>query len=226
MIEVEKLKKTFRVARHHRGFLGSLRNLVETRSDVVRAVDGISFSIDAGELVGYIGPNGAGKSTTVKMLTGILVPTAGARARRRARAAARPHRAHRADRRGLRPAHAALVGPAGDRVLHAAAPHLPRRRRRASATSSRGSWTLLEPRAAARRARAQALARPAHALRARRGAAARAAAPLPRRADDRPRRGRQGGDPRRSWPPRTASAAPRSCSRRTTSPTSSGCARG
>lgn len=43
----------------------------------VRAVDGVSFSILAGEIVGYIGPNGAGKSTTIKMLTGILVPTAG-----------------------------------------------------------------------------------------------------------------------------------------------------
>jgi len=43
----------------------------------VRAVDGISFDIDRGEMVGYIGPNGAGKSTTIKMLTGILVPSSG-----------------------------------------------------------------------------------------------------------------------------------------------------
>ena len=43
----------------------------------VRALEGISFAINAGELVGYIGPNGAGKSTTVKVLSGILVPTAG-----------------------------------------------------------------------------------------------------------------------------------------------------
>ncbi|NEC13780.1 ABC transporter ATP-binding protein [Streptomyces sp. SID8014] len=44
---------------------------------MVRAVDGISFSVDAGEVVGYIGPNGAGKSTTIKILTGVLEPTSG-----------------------------------------------------------------------------------------------------------------------------------------------------
>ncbi|MQS00785.1 ATP-binding cassette domain-containing protein [Streptomyces sp. OF1] len=44
---------------------------------MVRAVDGISFSVDAGEVVGYIGPNGAGKSTTIKLLTGVLEPTSG-----------------------------------------------------------------------------------------------------------------------------------------------------
>jgi ABC-2 type transport system ATP-binding protein len=77
MIEIEQLTKEYRVARHHRGALGALRNLVESRHDVVRAVDGISFRIAAGEFVGFIGPNGAGKSTTVKMLTGVLEPTAG-----------------------------------------------------------------------------------------------------------------------------------------------------
>jgi len=78
VIEVAKLEKSFRVARHHRGFLGSLRNLVETDFEIVHAVDGVSFSIDAGEFVGFIGPNGAGKSTTIKMLTGVLEPTGGA----------------------------------------------------------------------------------------------------------------------------------------------------
>ncbi len=77
MIEISELSKEFRVARHHRGFLGSIRNLFEVRYDVVRAVDSISFEIAAGEFVGFIGPNGAGKSTTIKMLTGVLEPTAG-----------------------------------------------------------------------------------------------------------------------------------------------------
>jgi ABC-2 type transport system ATP-binding protein len=77
MIEVEKLEKTFRVARHHRGLLGAFRNLVETDSELVRAVDGVSFRIREGEFVGFIGPNGAGKSTTIKMLTGVLEPSGG-----------------------------------------------------------------------------------------------------------------------------------------------------
>jgi ABC-2 type transport system ATP-binding protein len=77
VIEVVDLAKEFRVARHHRGLLGSLRNLVETRSEVVRAVDGVSFRIADGEFVGFVGPNGAGKSTTIKMLTGVLEPTGG-----------------------------------------------------------------------------------------------------------------------------------------------------
>ncbi|HVF31747.1 MAG TPA: ATP-binding cassette domain-containing protein [Acidimicrobiales bacterium] len=51
--------------------------LVRRAKVIVRAVDDVSLSVDEGELVGYIGPNGAGKSTTIKMLTGILVPTAG-----------------------------------------------------------------------------------------------------------------------------------------------------
>jgi ABC-2 type transport system ATP-binding protein len=77
VIEVLDLCKEFRIARHHRGFLGAFRNLAERRSDVVRAVDRISFRIDRGEFVGFVGPNGAGKSTTLKMLSGVLEPTSG-----------------------------------------------------------------------------------------------------------------------------------------------------
>ncbi|MBI3942903.1 MAG: ATP-binding cassette domain-containing protein [Chloroflexi bacterium] len=77
IIIVTNLQKHFRVYRHHRGIIGSLRNLVTRESTLVRAVDGISFEIQPGELVGYLGPNGAGKSTTIKMLTGLLVPTGG-----------------------------------------------------------------------------------------------------------------------------------------------------
>ena len=77
MIEVEELRKTFQVSRRRAGFGGALRGLVSRDSHEIRAVDGISFSIEAGEIVGYIGPNGAGKSTTIKMLTGILVPSSG-----------------------------------------------------------------------------------------------------------------------------------------------------
>ncbi len=77
MIHVENLAKEFRVFKHHRGAFGAVRNLVTRQHHVVHAVDGISFDIAAGELVGYLGPNGAGKSTTLKILTGILVPTGG-----------------------------------------------------------------------------------------------------------------------------------------------------
>jgi ABC-2 type transport system ATP-binding protein len=77
VIEVEKLEKTFYVARHHRGLRGAFRNLVEGGRERVRAVDGVSFRIAAGEFVGFIGPNGAGKSTTIKMLTGVLEPSGG-----------------------------------------------------------------------------------------------------------------------------------------------------
>ncbi len=77
MIRVESLRKEFRVYRHHRGGWGALRNLLTREYRIVRAVDGVSFNIARGELIGYLGPNGAGKSTTIKMLTGILVPTSG-----------------------------------------------------------------------------------------------------------------------------------------------------
>ncbi|GAA4850424.1 ABC transporter ATP-binding protein [Kitasatospora terrestris] len=69
LIEVEDVRRTFTV----RTRAGRLKRVKRE----VRAVDGLSFTVDAGECVGYIGPNGAGKSTTIKMLTGILVPTAG-----------------------------------------------------------------------------------------------------------------------------------------------------
>lgn len=77
MIRVEHLRKHFTVNRRRRGFLGALRGLVSAERRVVRAVDDISFHIGRGEVVGYLGPNGAGKSTTIKMLTGLLVPSDG-----------------------------------------------------------------------------------------------------------------------------------------------------
>ena len=76
-IEVRGLAKTFRVAERLPGLAGAFRGLVHRRMRDVRALDGVDFDIERGELVGYIGPNGAGKSTTIKILTGILTPTAG-----------------------------------------------------------------------------------------------------------------------------------------------------
>jgi ABC-2 type transport system ATP-binding protein len=77
VITVTDLRKSFHVARQHPGAFGALRSLVSRERHEVRAVDGISFRVPRGEMVGYVGPNGAGKSTTIKMLTGILVPSSG-----------------------------------------------------------------------------------------------------------------------------------------------------
>ncbi len=74
-IELADIRKTF-VLRRTAADASGLRRLRRVRTDV-HAVDGVSFGIGAGEMVGYVGPNGAGKSTTVKMLTGILVPSSG-----------------------------------------------------------------------------------------------------------------------------------------------------
>ena len=76
-ILVENLTKTFRVAKRHAGLWGALTGLVHRTYHDIPALAGIDFTIEESELVGYIGPNGAGKSTTVKILSGILVPTAG-----------------------------------------------------------------------------------------------------------------------------------------------------
>ncbi len=77
LIEVADLVKEFRSFQRGEGIASALRNLFFRQYTTVRAVDSISFAIPAGEMVGYIGPNGAGKSTTIKMLTGILMPTSG-----------------------------------------------------------------------------------------------------------------------------------------------------
>lgn len=77
LIEVKDLVKEFMLVKKKSGLRGQLMSLLKPDKKKVRGVDGISFSIEPGEIVGYIGPNGAGKSTTIKMLTGILHPTSG-----------------------------------------------------------------------------------------------------------------------------------------------------
>ena len=77
VIEVNNLKKYYRVWQKEPGLTGSIKSLFKRKYEDVKAVDDVSFSIDAGELVGFIGPNGAGKTTTLKVLSGLLYPTSG-----------------------------------------------------------------------------------------------------------------------------------------------------
>lgn len=77
VIEVAGLTKTFRTYKKAPGLWGAVRGLVRRKHEEVFAVKDVSFSIAPGELVGFLGPNGAGKTTTLKMLSGLLYPTAG-----------------------------------------------------------------------------------------------------------------------------------------------------
>ena len=85
IIEADGLTKTYRVFQKKEGLLGALRGLFRREYKEVQAVDGVSFTIEPGEMVAFLGPNGAGKTTTLKMLSGLIYPTsrhgAGARLR-------------------------------------------------------------------------------------------------------------------------------------------------
>lgn len=77
VIRVENLKKEFEYYKKGTGLQGSLHNLFHREMLKKEAVKDISFSVERGEMIGLLGPNGAGKTTTLKMLSGILFPTAG-----------------------------------------------------------------------------------------------------------------------------------------------------
>ena len=199
VIELDGVEKTFTV----RVKRGRLRR--ERRE--VRAVDGISFRVEPGELVGYVGPNGAGKSTTVKMLTGILVPSAG----RISVAGLEPSRRRIQLARRIGVVFGQRVQLWWDLPLRDSFELLrhiyrvPHDRWRANLDRF---CEVLELEPFLEHAGAPALARPAHARRADRRDAARPGDPLPRRADDRARRRRQGTRarvPRRDQPRARAS---------------------
>ena len=77
VVIVEDLRKVFKVPVREAGLKSSLRSLFHRETRDVAAVDGVSFTIEPGEVVGFLGPNGAGKTTTLKMLSGLLHPTSG-----------------------------------------------------------------------------------------------------------------------------------------------------
>lgn len=77
IIHAEHLVKDFSRTRPVVGRFSTVRTLFTRQKELIRAVDGVSFAVQEGEIVGYLGANGAGKSTTIKMLTGILLPTSG-----------------------------------------------------------------------------------------------------------------------------------------------------
>ena len=77
IIHVRELSKNFRVMERQPGWKGAFQNLFNPQYRQIQAVRSVSFGLKEGEMVGYLGPNGAGKSTTLKVLTGLLVPTSG-----------------------------------------------------------------------------------------------------------------------------------------------------
>lgn len=77
LIHVEDVTKEFRVGNREKGVTSAMKTLFKRDYNIKTAVKNLSFQIEEGEIVGYIGSNGAGKSTTIKMLSGILVPTSG-----------------------------------------------------------------------------------------------------------------------------------------------------
>jgi ABC-2 type transport system ATP-binding protein len=77
VIEVRDLSKTYQVYRKREGLIASIGGLFRRKYERVTAVDGVRFEIETGEIVAFLGPNGAGKTTTLKLLSGLIYPTAG-----------------------------------------------------------------------------------------------------------------------------------------------------
>ena len=77
VVSISQLAKYYQVSEREGGLKASIASLFNRKYKNVKAVDGITFNIEAGEVVGFLGPNGAGKTTTLKMLSGLLHPTSG-----------------------------------------------------------------------------------------------------------------------------------------------------
>ena len=77
IIEIENLSKSYRVYQKHEGLLAAMRGLMHREYRDVEAVRGVNLTVEQGEFVAFLGPNGAGKTTTLKLLSGVIYPTAG-----------------------------------------------------------------------------------------------------------------------------------------------------
>jgi len=76
-LDLVNVTKTYKIQQKEKGVKGALKSFFIKNYKSVNAVNNLSLCLDKGEILGYIGVNGAGKSTTIKMLTGILIPTDG-----------------------------------------------------------------------------------------------------------------------------------------------------
>lgn len=77
IIVADNITKEYKVTVPQKGFLGAIKTLFSPEKKITRALNGVTFTVDENEILGFLGPNGAGKSTMVKILTGILTPTSG-----------------------------------------------------------------------------------------------------------------------------------------------------